>query len=186
MDGEELKPCPFCGGEAKRIDIDATNPSIPDADGSYIACGRCYACSPIMFGEKTGLEESWNRRALSTIAPDEIRLECAGRGEKKFREMVASPNQRDIPVFKIFRDKQAAELYAAILSAEPAQEECPDCIGRGWITETDRHDMPVQVQCETCLGRGYINDKPAQDDTPHVPGWNGNTYSEPAQDDGKP
>jgi len=66
----ELKPCPFCGGEARRIDIDATKPSVPDAGASYIACGRCYACSPIMFGEKTGLEESWNRRALSTIDPD--------------------------------------------------------------------------------------------------------------------
>ena len=66
----ELKPCPFCGGEARRIDINATKPSVPDAGASYIACGRCYACSPLMFGEKTGLEESWNRRATSTISPD--------------------------------------------------------------------------------------------------------------------
>lgn len=66
-----LKPCPFCGGEAKRIDIDATHSSTQDAGGSYIACVKCYACSPIMFGEKIGLEESWNTRTDSAHGSEE-------------------------------------------------------------------------------------------------------------------
>ena len=60
----DLKPCPFCGGPAKRVDVEATNFSVANAGGSYITCQVCWACSSIMFGEKIGLEEAWNRRAL--------------------------------------------------------------------------------------------------------------------------
>ena len=59
---EELKPCPFCGTAAERIDIDPTDENEPNAGGSYISCPVCLASSKIVFGEKIGLEESWNRR----------------------------------------------------------------------------------------------------------------------------
>jgi len=58
----ELKPCPFCGGQARRIDIPAIDGE-PNAGGSAIECTACRASSVIAFGEKIGLEESWNRRA---------------------------------------------------------------------------------------------------------------------------
>ena len=114
----ELKPCPFCGGEARRIDIDATKPSVPDAGASYIACGRCYACSPIMFGEKTGLEESWNRRAISTIDPEAIRrYRLAIEQASIDLECYASIHEADAKDI----DAIIKGLDAAILSAEPIQ-----------------------------------------------------------------
>ena len=60
----DLKPCPFCGGKAKQVDICATDFSSANAGGSYIICQSCLACSAVMFGEKAGLSELWNRRAL--------------------------------------------------------------------------------------------------------------------------
>lgn len=67
---EELKPCPFCGGEAERITlVDAEN-----FGGDVISCKKCECCTRVVFGEKEGLVESWNRRAeLSAIK--------AGQGE---------------------------------------------------------------------------------------------------------
>ena len=58
----EILPCPFCGGKAERIDIDATDEAEPDAGGSFIQCSKCLASSKLVFGEKTGLEEAWNTR----------------------------------------------------------------------------------------------------------------------------
>ena len=60
----DLKPCPFCGGKAKQVDICATDFSSANAGGSYIICQSCWACSAVMFREKAGLSELWNRRAL--------------------------------------------------------------------------------------------------------------------------
>ncbi len=59
---DELKPCPFCGSAAERVDINATDEFEPNAGGSYIACPNCYACSKVVFGDKSGLEEAWNLR----------------------------------------------------------------------------------------------------------------------------
>ena len=59
---EELKPCPFCGGEATRI-------TLTDADGSenvggdVICCTRCSASSHVEFGRKENLVSAWNTRA---------------------------------------------------------------------------------------------------------------------------
>jgi len=41
------------------------------------------------------------------------------------------------------------------------ENECPECEGRGWYTESDRHGMQVQVQCEHCCGRGELQDPQA-------------------------
>lgn len=56
--------------------------------------------------------------ARDKMLTETISRKCADRGKKKFRDMVKSPNQRDIPAFKSFRDKQAEELYAYILTPE--------------------------------------------------------------------
>lgn len=58
-----LKPCPFCGGEAERIDV-PEDETEPNAGGSYIYCPRCLASSRIIYGDKSGLVESWNNRQV--------------------------------------------------------------------------------------------------------------------------
>lgn len=55
----DLKPCPFCGGEAERIDIgDGEN-----AGGSCVSCTVCQASSNVEFEFKENFISNWNRRA---------------------------------------------------------------------------------------------------------------------------
>lgn len=61
----KLLPCPFCGGEAKRLELEDSE----NFGGSVIACTVCDACSRVYFGEKVGLVESWNTRAQSAPEP---------------------------------------------------------------------------------------------------------------------
>ena len=63
---EELKPCPFCGSEAKMHAAFAHG--IASRVGAYVECASCGAWSATHWGddaqEKTA--EAWNRRAERT------------------------------------------------------------------------------------------------------------------------
>jgi Lar family restriction alleviation protein len=63
---EQLLPCPFCGGNATRQDIDYDTMGAEPADqnygGSFIECDDCGACSHVEFGFKENLVSRWNRR----------------------------------------------------------------------------------------------------------------------------
>lgn len=56
-----LLPCPFCGREAKRHDIEARE-DVDNAGASYIECTGCGACTQLHFDRKENLLDSWNRR----------------------------------------------------------------------------------------------------------------------------
>lgn len=59
--GEALLPCPFCGGEAKRITL--TEADGDDEGGDVIYCtGVCGASSHVEFGFKENLVSLWNTR----------------------------------------------------------------------------------------------------------------------------
>ncbi|WP_277593036.1 Lar family restriction alleviation protein [Pseudomonas chlororaphis] len=58
-----LSPCPFCGGQATRFTIEDDRD--PNHGGDVITCSNCDACSRVVFGEKTGLADLWNSRAVS-------------------------------------------------------------------------------------------------------------------------
>lgn len=60
---EELKPCPFCGGEAKRFTIGNDEPN--NAGGDCIGCGQCGASSHVEFGREENLVSCWNTRPES-------------------------------------------------------------------------------------------------------------------------
>ena len=62
---EKLKPCPFCGGEARRVDFDATDETAPNAGGSLIECTRCLSSSAVCFDRKENLYSNWNDRVQS-------------------------------------------------------------------------------------------------------------------------
>jgi Lar family restriction alleviation protein len=66
-----LKPCPFCGGEAERLNNGPTKEQMAhalswggDADdgGSFIHCKRCDASTALHFDRRENLESSWNDR----------------------------------------------------------------------------------------------------------------------------
>jgi Lar family restriction alleviation protein len=57
----DLLACPFCGGEAKRHDIESRE-DIDNAGASYIECEGCGACTQLHFERKENLVSSWNDR----------------------------------------------------------------------------------------------------------------------------
>jgi len=67
----ELRPCPFCGADAERVDFEP--PDVDENDenfgGSCIQCKRCNASTAVVFGYKQTLYSSWNERALSALPP---------------------------------------------------------------------------------------------------------------------
>lgn len=65
---EELLPCPFCGGEAQRLDFGPGESE--NAGGSCISCRECQASGNVEFGYKQNFIANWNRRALATAMPE--------------------------------------------------------------------------------------------------------------------
>ncbi len=55
----ELLPCPFCGGEAERADLEDED----NFGGSVIQCKKCQASSAVHFDRKEHLYSSWNERS---------------------------------------------------------------------------------------------------------------------------
>lgn len=65
---EPLKSCPFCGGEAARLDLE-------DGDcvgGSVIVCTRCQASTAAHFDRKEHLYSSWNDRVTDRVTVSEL------------------------------------------------------------------------------------------------------------------
>ncbi len=71
----ELLPCPFCGGEAERIDFGAGDAE--NEGGSCIACRQCQSSGPVEFGRKESFVSNWNRRAAQRAAPEVTALRVA-------------------------------------------------------------------------------------------------------------
>ena len=61
MGGPELKPCPFCGGEAVRQTLPSDE--FGNDGGDVIECEKCLASSHVEFGRKENLVSAWNTRA---------------------------------------------------------------------------------------------------------------------------
>lgn len=62
----ELKPCPFCGGEAKIVDQSSrrTDGSSFGGKWKYIRCTKCAYKSELYFwDDRKTMIDDWNRRA---------------------------------------------------------------------------------------------------------------------------
>lgn len=84
MSGQELKPCPFCGGEAIRHNF--PDDEYGNAGGDVIECSVCLASSHVEFGFKENLVSAWNRR---TPDPAQIRADAI-RGAAALMEVAAT------------------------------------------------------------------------------------------------
>jgi len=69
----DLLNCPFCGGKAKRIDIEDGE----NAGGSCICCAVCNASGNLEFGFKENFVDNWNRRTDLSQAAVAAALEAA-------------------------------------------------------------------------------------------------------------
>lgn len=61
----EIKPCPFCGANAQRVDFDMFKTD-PNFGGSCIECTRCQASTAVVFGTKENLYQRWNERVTKS------------------------------------------------------------------------------------------------------------------------
>lgn len=72
---DELKPCPFCGGEAERTTLEEDGPNF---GGDVITCKRCFSSSHVEFGFKENLNSHWNTRATDATLRAKIKAMHAG------------------------------------------------------------------------------------------------------------
>ena len=77
MSEPELKPCPFCGGEAVRQTLPSDE--FGNDGGDVIECEKCLTSSHVEFGRKENLVSAWNTRApVDYAALPEVQALIAG------------------------------------------------------------------------------------------------------------
>jgi Lar family restriction alleviation protein len=65
---EELRPCPFCGGEAEIIHLyDGDNEG-----GSCVQCKKCFSSGNVEFDFKENFIKNWNRRMNYKMTKEEF------------------------------------------------------------------------------------------------------------------
>ena len=132
----ELKPCPFCGGVAARDIIleDGSN-----YGGEIIGCKRCLASTRVFFGEKEGLEESWNTR---TPAPAEV--------EDLLDNIISAANSVSIPSESNYLNELKSRLLAALSNTTPYLSQ--DVNVPVEKLEAGRYRMMIPVEISTTGG----------------------------------
>lgn len=124
----ELLPCPFCGGEAKRITLGPDDG--PDNEGGdVIVCtGVCGASSHVEFGRKENLASLWNNRALvtdhssdPTVRERVARKLCEMMGGEPDALATDPHDSWDGPLWSVFA-KDADEILALANAAQHSQQ----------------------------------------------------------------
>jgi len=120
MDIVELLPCPFCGGDAERIDF---GPGSGDNEGgSCIACTRCQSSGPVEFGYKENFVSNWNRR-LAALAPAGV-----GEADTKRLDFMQSHRVALIPEFEgpwdaeVYQEGEVSRVFSGSTPREAIDE----------------------------------------------------------------
>lgn len=78
---ENLKRCPFCGGEAK----------VMEAVGVWVKCRECHSSSGVSTGSRDVAVAAWNTRSESSddlLSEDQIKLKVVPMLEKLSKRLV--------------------------------------------------------------------------------------------------
>lgn len=150
VDDESLKPCPFCGGEARKVAV--TEPS--NVGGYVIACSGCEASTRVWFPVKDSvdqiLREAWNQREASprvsaaTPAPVKVEVtrewcERAARNEADAGDpdITAGAAERPAPTWQPIKSAKADRVLVTHYGQiEIAQRRIDSASGfQGWFID---------------------------------------------------
>ncbi len=100
---EKLKPCPFCGGEAR-----PSEQVVPNTDIRYwiAICANCAASTPL---------ENWNTRP--SVVPEGFKLVPVEPTEAMLRQAVSALTQAAYPGSRFAPVQHARTVWSAMLLA---------------------------------------------------------------------
>ena len=125
---DELRPCPFCGGEAC-VGVGRLITSDFGSDAyAYVTCGECGASTDEVYGDKADESEivkqavaAWNRRAERTCRM----VDCGSHDTCVVNRELSDGNIMSME----FGYKQCSECGANVFDC-PTVRYCPDCGAR--------------------------------------------------------
>lgn len=120
MSDIDLKPCPFCGGDAEIVHInDGENEG-----GSCVSCSRCLASSNVEFEFKENFVSNWNRRT-------EVDLITSLRAELERKDAaLRTVGEGDVPrpIGTYYREDKTPSKNDQCIHGLWMYEECGQCI----------------------------------------------------------
>jgi Lar family restriction alleviation protein len=154
MKRDELKPCPFCGGEAEVVDI---NDDSQQSGGSCVTCKQCLASSALEFEFRETFIERWNTRAQTAPYREALQwipinsVEDLPKEDGEYLWQFREPHQGHKVQFYSGSPHWYVKEYEAYVLIPPYKAllgeggECPECSGRGFKTETHRSFSTVST-----------------------------------------
>lgn len=151
-DTETLKPCPFCGGEAKLAEVEEES----NRGGYVVACIRCECSTRVWFPVKDSvdriLREAWNKRQPP---PRPETGETPHARYKSYDECTYAPAAcREFGCLRTDLSTDEPPASAASATEERSSRNIPTCfcghaiISCGYDHETSR----VYGKCDACGG----------------------------------
>lgn len=150
---DALLPCPFCGAEAERVDIENGE----NAGGSCISCTGCQASSNVEFEFKENFVNNWNCRAVHSddIAVDTFASAMKAKLAKKRTDRLAQC-EASLSIYDAGHDSEywlrnpSKPRESAALS-DIAAERRRQIEIEGWTPEhDDRHDTGELARAASC------------------------------------
>lgn len=139
---QELKPCPFCGGEPRLVDGTQMTPD----HGAFVMCRNCEATIPILDSTDAAVS-SWNRRPPEQSGGDEARL-------KAYDERIVNLG---VLVMEHGKDVKDAERYR-FLCANPdwkfIKDLCRSFVGES--AETFYQGLSLAIDERAALSRSAL------------------------------
>lgn len=140
----ELKPCPFCGGEAQRFTL--PEDEFGNGGGDVITCSRCQASSHVEFGRKENLVDRWNHRAteaelldaLELAVPDDVRAvldvlqECRAEPAVQVAADASFESGKAITPERVSRIRKALHTLGLVDFGSLHDEDSERVCGRGY------------------------------------------------------
>lgn len=124
---EQLKPCPFCGGQA--VELELTDEE--NIGGSVITCTCCAASSAVHFDRKENLRSGWNDRKDDRVFTSEVEELAAAHSNYLNEGLHCFSIQRlkefaeSFTKIAVFRERERCAMIADDFDQQPGGDDEP-------------------------------------------------------------